>query len=315
MTLDPFGLLGAGAAAAAVLAFGLAQRWLAERRRRPARAAEMFLWRENFESRNPEGIPFTADEIAGHVAWFKSLARDALILRPAPLDDAGEAAARIGGPAWLAPDEVWPRDVSGTSLEFVAQLDFARLPPLAGFPERGLARFFVGRDELYGANFDAPDQSAGRVLWHEGCPEGGRLEPQPPLGAQDFSPFHNDAVRERGLALAAAPICDAPDAYSWEPVARLEGALRRDGAEEITEKFEELAEAREIGHRVGGHPVFTQSDFRASGAYDDFDTVLLGLSSDDAIMWGDVGEAVFLIRAADLAARDFSRVAFYWDCA
>ena len=31
-------------------------------------------------------------------------------------------------------------------------------------------------------------------------------------------------------------------------------------------------------------------------------------------MWGDVGEAVFMIRADDLAARDFSRVAFYWDC-
>lgn len=313
MTLDPFGLLGAALAAAVVLS-GPARRWLAERRRRPVRAAEMLRWSERFERENPEGTPFTAAEIAEHVAWFESLARAALILRPAPADDPCEAGARIGGPAWLAAEETWPLDVAGAPLEFVAQVDFSRLPPLAGFPERGLARFFVGRDEFYGANFDGPDRSAARVLWHDASTEGGRLEPQPPLGAQDCSPFHNDALRERGLALAAAPICDLPDAYSWEPVARLEGALRRNGSEEITEQFEELAEAREFGHRIGGHPVFTQSDFREPGAFAEFDTVLLGLSSDDAIMWGDVGEAVFLIRAADLAARDFSKIAFHWDC-
>ena len=69
-----------------------------------------------------------------------------------------------------------------------------------------------------------------------------------------------------------------------------------------------------IVHHVGGYPSFTQSDFREAGHYDDYDRTLLRLTSDAHIGWGDVGEAVFLIRRADLAARDFSRVAFSWDC-
>jgi uncharacterized protein YwqG len=31
-------------------------------------------------------------------------------------------------------------------------------------------------------------------------------------------------------------------------------------------------------------------------------------------MWGDVGEAVFMIRSTDLANGDFGQVAFSWDC-
>ena len=48
--------------------------------------------------------------------------------------------------------------------------------------------------------------------------------------------------------------------------------------------------------------------------HDDLDVLLLGLSSDETIMWGDVGEAGFYIRRADFDRRDFTRVGFYWDC-
>ena len=89
---------------------------------------------------------------------------------------------------------------------------------------------------------------------------------------------------------------------------------RRPGVDSVQERIGQLAETREFAHKVGGHPTFTQYDFREPGKHAEFDVLLLGLSSDDAIMWGDVGEASFMIRADDLARRDFSRVAFYWDC-
>nr|WP_299908016.1 DUF1963 domain-containing protein [Sphingomonas bacterium] len=38
------------------------------------------------------------------------------------------------------------------------------------------------------------------------------------------------------------------------------------------------------------------------------------LTSDDYLLWGDVGEAVFLLPADDLRRRDWSRVAYSWDC-
>lgn len=278
------------------------------------REARAELEQKKFAAANPAGPPLTDDEIAAHVAWFEGLARDALILRPDPAAPALDAAARLGGPAWLAADEAWPADPEGRRLEFVAQLDFARLPPLEGFPRRGIARFFVGTDDLFGADFDRPDRSAARVLWHDGAAAGGRLEPPAPLGPDDLTPFQSDAVREQGLALVAAPIRDLPDSYGWEAEARLAGSFRREGVDEVSDRLFALSETREYGHRIGGHPVFTQSDFRRPGEHDDFDTVLLGLSSDDAIMWGDAGEAVFMVRGADLAKGDLSRVAFYWDC-
>jgi uncharacterized protein YwqG len=65
---------------------------------------------------------------------------------------------------------------------------------------------------------------------------------------------------------------------------------------------------------LGGHPVNTQCDFRAPGRYDDYDRTLLRLTSDRNIMWGDRGEAVFMIRRRDLLMRDFSAVIFHRDC-
>ena len=64
---------------------------------------------------------------------------------------------------------------------------------------------------------------------------------------------------------------------------------------------------------VGGHPRFVQWDFRKPGFRDDFDRVLLQLDSQNGLIWGDCGWAVFMIRRDDLLARNFSRVAFSWE--
>lgn len=67
-----------------------------------------------------------------------------------------------------------------------------------------------------------------------------------------------------------------------------------------------------------------QSRFSHRGlrAYDrstrKYDVLLFQLNSGgtcgDEIMWGDCGIANFFISAADLAACDFSRVMYTWDC-
>ena len=252
-----------------------------------------------------------ADEI---IEWYQSLARPALMLRPDDRIAATEAPAQIGGPVWLAEGEQWPLDPDGKRLEFVAQLDFRRLPRLAGFPETGVLRFFVGRDELFGANWDVPEQSGCRILWHPGPLSGGRLEPPLPLDPEEMSPFQSESLRADGVALAATETYDLPDADSFQVDARLSQLGDRLGASEVQDQIFELSEERQGGHCVGGYPMFTQPDFRRAGYYDDYDVLLLGLTSDEAIMWGDVGEAMFLMRQADLDRRDFSRVIFYWDC-
>lgn len=65
------------------------------------------------------------------------------------------------------------------------------------------------------------------------------------------------------------------------------------------------------GHRLGGYCAFTQEDPRSP---DDPMFSLLQLDSDAHIFWGDTGLGHWFIREADLRARDFSRVVYYWDC-
>jgi uncharacterized protein YwqG len=258
--------------------------------------------------------PLSDEEQDQILRFYRSLARPALLLRPNPDADTLSAAARLGGPVWLAEDEEWPVGRDGKRLEFVAQLDFSKMPGLSGFPEQGIARFFVGTDDLWGADFDRPDQSDVRVLWHDSDQASGRLEPPEEWKPDGVSPFESETARSEGIALIAERIVDFPDFYDWQVQEKLDHHAGRTGQDEIEDHLFRLTETRAMAHRIGGHPTFTQYDFRRRDHHDEFDVVLLGLTSDDWIMWGDVGEAAFYIRRADLERRDFTRVAFYWDC-
>ena len=69
------------------------------------------------------------------------------------------------------------------------------------------------------------------------------------------------------------------------------------------------------GHKIGGTPYFTQSEIRDN--QDGLINYILLFqmdSDDDKIMWGDCGIANFFIHPKDLKKRDFSKVAYNWDC-
>jgi len=258
--------------------------------------------------------PLSDEEADELLQWYRGHTRPALVLRPDPNADAAAAPARLGGSAWLADGEEWPVGPDGEKLEFIAQFDLSRLPRLERFPRQGVARFFVGRGDIFGVDFDMPDRSNIKVLWHDGPQAGGRYQEPPEWGQDDNSPFQSVSARANGLALRPESIDDIPDFYSWQLQERVDQYAGRPGLDAVEDELMEITETREVGHRIGGYPTFTQYDFRKRGENDDLDIVLLGLSSDEAIMWGDVGEAAFYIRASDLEKRDFSRVGFYWDC-
>lgn len=73
------------------------------------------------------------------------------------------------------------------------------------------------------------------------------------------------------------------------------------------------------GSRVGGYPYFTQYDPREHSAALAGHTVLLFQCDSEfkiknQVIWGDAGVAGFFIEPERLAALDFSRVAYSWDC-
>lgn len=265
----------------------------------------------------PLAAPLPDADFQRFLDWRETNALPAINLAPsgpAPREAGGN---RYGGPVWLAAGEAWPTGRDGQPLSFLAQIDFSRLPPLEDYPTSGVLQFFIGRDDLYGADFDHPERGDFRVIWRETLDGPGALHDSRPLGQggiDDYSPLHDKTVAA-GIALTGHPDRHLPDVTHWTFDRDLKGLLDRDPTNRIYDYIDAEREQKADTHHVGGHPGFTQGDYRGIDHYQDVDRVLLQLWSDnDTIMWGDSGQGQFTIRRADLLKRDFSKVLYQWDC-
>ena len=267
----------------------------------------------------PDKPPLPDEDLTAFTAWFDAQQRPAIALDyagDAPVEATG---SRLGGPAWLAAGEAWPADARGVPLEFLAQLDMADCTALEGYSHRGVVQFFIGRDDLFGMDLDALTKGRRLVRMVEPDASGRLLEP-PPLSAEDappfsdFTPFHDDAARTNGVALIATPFQDRIDTTIAAAHARVTQFYREYDLDALWDRVEDEARARRVGHHTGGYAAYTQSDIAARPDLAEFDHTLLRIASDERIMWGDMGEAVFLIRSGDLARGDFSQVVWHWDC-
>ena len=137
--------------------------------------------------------------------WYRSPARPALILRPDPSRRRRPTPARLGGGRGWPTAKNGRSDGDGRKLEFVAQFDFARLPPLDGFPAAGRrCASSSAATTSSGVNFDAPDRGEHRRAVAPRRRSRGRRATNPPLAltADDGSPFQDEQVRGRtGKAL------------------------------------------------------------------------------------------------------------------
>lgn len=248
--------------------------------------------------------------------WQADNAMPAAYLVPTGPAPAMAGGTRIGGPAWLGPGESWPRDGKGRPMSFLGQVDFAALPQLPDYPAAGVLQFFIGRDLYYGADPNHPDRGQFRLAWRPDFAGGGRLQHGPQPGGDRFdmnSPLEAATVAH-GVALAARSGTSRPTINSWQFARDLPDLASAGGRGTVNAMVQaRLVEQSEV-HHVGGHPQFTQDDWRGFGPWKDYDRVLLNLWSDKHIMWGDMGQGQFMIRRADLLQRDFSRVCYSWDC-
>lgn len=242
--------------------------------------------------------------------------------------------SRVGGTPYRLRGSAWPlsRGEEPRPLVFLAQINFAEINPggrvLPDFPSAGLLQFFILNADFYGAelSFNWTDDTGFRVLYlPEVVAEEAGLDlgapPTPVAEAYGLNlPF---TVRGAGgaqpwpvpaVALSAVPDRE-PVSGADEDASALLG-LSADPWEtgEARSRHGALYELSPGGHKVGGYPDFTQPDPRNEDerAW----PLLLQLDSDPRLnlMWGDVGTANFFIRRGDLRRRDFSHVAYHWDC-
>lgn len=226
--------------------------------------------------------------------------------------------SKIGGHPYLPAGFNYPADMHNKPMRLLAQINFAEMPPLEDFPASGILQFFIAADDdLYGLNFeDQTSQKGFRVLFHD------TIEWDPLRIMTDFS-FLNDSEESLTPVSGEYAIRFEPgEEYVSGDIVEFEPAMGKnywsffeqfgDESDEVAEAFQDLISSNST--KLGGYPFFTQADPRESENYARFDTVLFQSTSEENIMWGDVGVGNWFINREDLRRRDFSNILYNWDC-
>lgn len=252
--------------------------------------------------------PIGDADLADLKARMTSLALPAAVIEIGrkPVSDATQSA--LGGPAWRPAGTEWPVWKRKPML-FLAQLNFAEMPPLPDFPDSGLLQIFVGDSNVLGCSFpSSPGAGVHIDLWPTISGGGPVLGP-----VSRNAPFQDRSIGEHGRRLGFEAAQVLPSVEDWRVLPMIEPLWERQG-EEALELFLDTLNDAHPAHHVGGHPEFTQYDIRSAETHAEYDRTLLKLGSDEAIMWGDAGEAHWLIPAAALRDRRFDATLYSWDC-
>lgn len=228
---------------------------------------------------------------------------------------------KVGGVPYREQGQPWPAAPDGQALAFLAQLHFAELPALEGFPVAGLVQFFILDDDQMGCDFDSGlpldevPQTTYRVLFHpEVIRDEAKLDLSVPERTWDVLP-HNPGVEVPLRGYLAQDILSANDRLFEDSIEIdfLDETEAEDGEILGDLRFDAYSDLVTLASKMGGHPDFTQTDPRGT---EDPHLLLFQLDSEPewGVMWGDTGIGNFFIRPEDLAARNFSRVVYHWDC-
>lgn len=241
--------------------------------------------------------------------------------------------SRLGGHPDLPPAFMWPR-LGGDALTFLAQIDLAGLPRLAGpdadlLPDHGVLSLFYNHDG------DA-EHGHGAVFWF---PDSGALAPSRPPGAR---------VTVFPLYALTAEACE-PTLPGWEQphYALLFDSFAATGTypDSFADEFAPLRNflrfegttwpGGQPHHQLLGHPDVVQSDCLAAAAAAERAELglpdpphlsrayaeqaaqwrlLLQIDSEHDIALGDSGQIQVVIREADLRARRFERARVVFQC-
>ncbi|MDX8350734.1 YwqG family protein [Cognatiyoonia sp. IB215182] len=246
-----------------------------------------------------------------------AMARPAISLTMVKDQITDDPHSSIGGRPSLPAGAKWPGGRDGKPMIFLAQINFADMPPLDGYPKEGVLSFFVEDNDLNGCDFPSKDNTGFKVLYHADPKALQRLDL--PDHSWEFTPFNAELTTQgRRLTGQLASGAISPNSAEGQ---NLTQDWYPDCPGALWDSFHEaLTEAKPALVYYGGHPDFTQDDFRRADDDPKLTEVLLQLGfvldreNDVEICWGDAGEACFLISKADLAERKFEKVAYNWDC-
>ncbi len=224
--------------------------------------------------------------------------------------------SQFGGyPYWQA-DMKPPLDSDKTPMALLVQINFADVPSHPDLPDEGILQFFMPKqDEYYGADFN--NTGAGRLVtqfWPN--PDESLLVDWPEnLGYDDLVPVngaHLLSFTEK-QAVAGIDTIECAEAMRANPFEVLEDVSLNEKEEALF--YDTISKkVAAHGHRLLGYPYFIAEEPRQNSDYRLFLQIDSDMDADNDIMWGNNGIGYLFIRDADLQARRFDKVWFFWDC-
>lgn len=221
--------------------------------------------------------------------------------------------SKFGGLPYLPKEQSYPTDSDGDELFFLGQINFAEMPALAPFPEKGILQFYISDDASYGQDSENPlSQERFRLIYTPDI-----IEDEAQL-LTDFS-----FLREFGDLPVYPGTSFGMDFIAAKELVPIEDhAFSQHMGDNFFEQFGEQQwpvyemygnSVSSDGHKIGGYAHFAQEDPRNS---DDPYLLLCQFDTDNDIesMWGDMGTAHFFIKESDLKDLNFDKVWFHWDC-
>ena len=216
----------------------------------------------------------------------------------------------IGGRPSLVPGEDWPVDGEGRPMLFLAQINYADMPSIPGYPNEGLLSVFVADDGQSGCDFPSRNQSGFLTRFHP--------HPENMVRASEGPDPRNDNYGKELRRLGAPLYGKAVDGLPTSVLPMAEAIIGELSDSDADEVCDWLLDQRPGTIYYGGCPDFIQYDIREEGAPETEVLLQQGHHYEKdrkwEICWGDAGEATFLLSEGDLAERRFENSIYSWDC-
>lgn len=230
--------------------------------------------------------------------------------------------SKFGGYPYFPKTVDYPKNPQGQPLTLLAQINFAEIEPLEGFPTKGILQFYIDSyHDLYGFDDeDMTNQAHFRILYFD------KIDENEKNLITDFSFLPNLEDLNTFLpflgsfALKFEQKNEPISGYDYQLEQLIEDFVENQDQAldfcDLIDDYSDLYDGEE--HKLGGYPFFTQEDprNRLNPSIEPYQLLFQMISDDEVdIMWGDMGVGNFFIQPSALQKLDFSRVIYYYDCA
>ena len=239
--------------------------------------------------------------------------------------------SKIGGKPYWPAEKDYPVDHRGEPMLMLMQLNCAEAGLKAPLPEQGMLQWFISLDpeRMYGCRGNYDDKGEGfRIVYHSEVTDCPLLTDVPSHDTVDdmLTPVKHEVAIDVITEQTAMGVSDGCfNRLFFDIVKEITGVEHADMQwyqyldNDDCLYYEQNLGMRRPCHQMLGYPSYTQDEARIDPEM--HDTLLFQLDSQYStidrkalVMWGDMGSGYIFINRDDLAALDFSRSYYCWDC-